>query len=78
MGLPQILAYHGSSFNGQRAHPHAQITPEGRNVLFTTRRSSYKSEYSNIHVVAIGDPGELPALEVEKGVSLRGNWRNSH
>lgn len=46
-------------------------------MLFTTNRSSYKSEYSNIHVVAIGDLEELPALEVEKGVSLRGIWRHS-
>ena len=44
-------------------------------MLFTTNRSSYKSEYSNIHMVAIGDLGELPALDFEKGVSLRGIWR---
>ncbi|MCY3905812.1 MAG: oligogalacturonate lyase family protein [Anaerolineaceae bacterium] len=71
-GQPQILAYHGSSFNGQRAHPHAHITPDGRNVLFTTNRRSYKSEYSNIHMVPLGDLQELPALDVEKGVRVRG------
>ena len=27
-GQPRILAYHGSSFNGQRTHPHAHITPD--------------------------------------------------
>ncbi len=71
-GQPRILAYHGSSFNGQRTHPHAHITPDGKQVLFTTNRRSYMSEYSNIHIVAIGDLQDLSLLDVETGVRVRG------
>ena len=41
-------------------------------MLFTTNRRSYMSEYSNIHIVPIGDFQDLPLPDVETGVRVRG------
>ena len=44
-----ILFEHGSSWEGQRAHPHPQFSPDGRYVLFTTD----KSGLSNVYTVTV-------------------------
>ncbi|MCY3905811.1 MAG: oligogalacturonate lyase family protein [Anaerolineaceae bacterium] len=62
-GPARVLAYHGSSFSGQRCHPHPHITPDGQHVLFTTNMS----DYSNIYLAPIGDVGDLPLLDLETG-----------
>ena len=62
-GAARVLAYHGSSFSGQRSHPHPQITPDGQHVLFTTNLS----DYSNIYLAPIGEVEDLPLLDMETG-----------
>jgi oligogalacturonide lyase len=56
---PRILARHGSTFNGQRSHPHPRITPDGKHVLYT----SDVSDYSNLYLAPIGDIDDLPVLD---------------
>lgn len=53
---PRVLAFHRSTFNEQFNHPHAQFTPDGTKVLFT----SDVGGYSNIYMVEIGAFEELP------------------
>ena len=60
---PRILAYHGSTFNGQRSHPHARLTPDGRHVLYT----SDVSGYANLYLAPVGDLDDLPVLDLEAG-----------
>ncbi len=62
-GPAHVLAYHGSSFSGQRCHPHPHITPDGQHVLFTTNMS----DYSNIYLAPLGDIEDLPLLNLETG-----------
>ncbi len=56
---PRILAYHGSTFSGQRSHPHPRFTPDGTHVLYT----SNVSDYSNLYLVPVGDVDDLPLLD---------------
>ena len=60
---PRILAYHGSTFNGQRSHPHPRLTPDGRHVLYT----SDVSGYANLYLAPVGDLDDLPVLDLEAG-----------
>ena len=60
---PRILAYHGSTFNGQRSHPHPRLTPDGRHVLYT----SDVSGYANLYLAPVGDLDDLPVLDLETG-----------
>lgn len=53
---PKLLAFHRSSLNDQHAHPHPQITPDGKNIIY----SSDLTNYSNIFMVEIGDFDSLP------------------
>ena len=62
-GPARVLAYHGSSFSGQRCHPHPHITPDGQHVLYTTNMS----DYSNIYLAPLGDIEDLPLLNLETG-----------
>lgn len=56
---PRILSYHRSTFNDQYSHPHPQITPDGKHVIY----SSDLTGYANIYMVEIGDFYDLPVLQ---------------
>ena len=60
---PRILACHGSTFNGQRSHPHPRLTPDGRHVLYT----SDVSGYANLYLAPVGDLDDLPVLDLKTG-----------
>lgn len=53
---PKVLAFHGSTFNDQKSHPHASLTPDGKHVIYTSDLTGY----ANIYIVEIGDFYSLP------------------
>mgnify|MGYP005848207749 FL=1 len=55
---PRVLALHRSTFNGQFAHPHAALTPDGTKVIFTSDMEGY----SQIYLAEIGDFETLPPV----------------
>ena len=70
---PRILAYHGSTFNGQRSHPHPRLTPDGRHVLYT----SDVSGYANLYLAPVGDLDDLPVLDLETGLRFARDGRQA-
>ena len=60
---PRILAFHGSTFNGQRSHSHPFLTPEGLHILYT----SGGSRYANLYLAPVGDLDDLPVLDFGTG-----------
>lgn len=55
---PRVLALHRSTFNGQYAHPHASLAPDGRRVIFTSDMEGY----AQIYLAEIGDFESLPEV----------------
>ena len=42
----EILFEHGSSWKGQRSHPHPHFSPNGKYVLFSTDKSGVAQVYT--------------------------------
>lgn len=56
---PRVLAMHNSSFYFQNSHPHPQITPDGKHVLYATDVTGYVQ----IYYADIPDYDSLPYLK---------------
>jgi oligogalacturonide lyase len=58
---PRVLCRHESSMRIQQAHPHPRISPDGKEVIFTSDRSGY----CNVYKVGIADFDKLPLADAK-------------
>ena len=63
---PRVLALHRSTFNGQYAHPHASLSPDGKRVIFTSDMEGY----AQIYLAEIGDFESLPEVPSPKAWNM--------
>jgi oligogalacturonide lyase len=58
---PRLLCKHRGSFHSQILHVHPRVSPNGKQVLFTSDMSGY----GNIYMVDVPDFEELPVMPVK-------------
>ena len=56
---PRVLCRHDSSMHIQQAHPHPRISPDGKNVVFTSDREGY----CNVYMAPLAEFESLPPVE---------------
>ena len=56
---PRVLCRHDSSMHIQQAHPHPRISPDRKNVVFTSDREGY----CNVYMAPLAEFESLPPVE---------------
>ncbi len=56
---PRVLCRHDSSMHIQQAHPHPRISPDGKNVVFTSDLEGY----CNVYMAPLAEFESLPPVE---------------